>query len=414
MAKVLVYQLYPIAWEHEGGLRAMTQHLEVISYLGADYVWLSPLYPSPRCDHGYDLADYTAIDPRFGTMEDFDEFVRVAHGLGIGVLMDLVLNHTSTEHPWFSKNPNYYCLTDSETKSKYHWQNLFDDSEDVWELNRNLTEVPQGYYYLHLFHKNQADLNWFPWRDNHQLRYEPNPNLVKEFRKIVEFWTDEHKVDGFRLDAPQALNKDLEKFNMEFSDLIFGSRAAEVINAIFPDEDSPLLIIECFDPSYGGLTKFYSENTHVDFVMNVLVKDVFAEGQEELEKVIDASCSNANFMLDLESHDSPRFTSRGMTPEGAIWTLFCSDAEGVCLYQGQELGLDNPTKRELPDEKMLELDARTAMQAAKGQSLDKLRPYSRANARIPLPLEKYQLQPSSQNYYLELTKTWIKRWKSKR
>ena len=170
--------------------------------------------------------------------------------------------------------------------------------------------------------------------------------------------------------------------------------------------------MECFDPTYGGLTKFYSEDTPVDFVMNVLVKDLFpSEGQYELNKVINASCSDDHFMLDLESHDSPRFPSRGMTPEEVIWTMFCSDAEGICLYQGQELGLDNPTKKELPDEKMLALDAETAMKAARGQSLDELRPHSRANARIPLPLEEYRFY--DQNYYLNLTKTWIERWKSR-
>ena len=77
MAKTLVYQLYPIAWEKQGGLRAMTEHLEVINFLGADYVWISPIYPSPRCDHGYDVAEYMEIDSRFGTMADFDYFVKL-------------------------------------------------------------------------------------------------------------------------------------------------------------------------------------------------------------------------------------------------------------------------------------------------------------------------------------------------
>ena len=105
IAKTLVYQLYPIAWKD---LNAMTEHLSILKYFGVDYVWISPLYLSPRFDHGYDVAEYKVIDPRFGTMAEFDHFVEKAHSLGIKVLMDLVLNHTSVSHEWFRTRPWYY------------------------------------------------------------------------------------------------------------------------------------------------------------------------------------------------------------------------------------------------------------------------------------------------------------------
>ena len=119
-------------------------------------------------------------------------------------------------------------------------------------------------------------------------------------------------------------------------------------------------------------------------------------------------------MLELESHDSPRFPSRGdITPEGMIWSMFNSDAEGICLYQGQELGLNNPTKEQLPDARLLELDAQTAMRYIKGESLDALRPLSRANARVHLPMKEYAKQEQNPSSYLNLTKDWIHRWRDK-
>ena len=408
MAKTLVYQLYPNAWE--GGLKAMTEHLPIINQLDADYVWLSPIYPSPGFDHGYDISNYTGIDSKFGTLEDFDKFVKVAHSFGIGVIMDLVLNHTSIEHPWFTEHPQYYCRANED--NLHNWHNLFDDSSDVWEFFPAKKPYafgdPVGDYYLHLFHKNQADLNWFSQYDD-----QINKALVREFRNIVEFWTKKYQVDGFRLDAIQALNKNLNNPDLQLSDLIFGSRAAEIINSIFAtSENEPFLMLECIDPTYGGLTEFYFGNTPAQFVLNIDIKDIIDKSdRQELQKILRAASADVGFMLDLESHDSPRFPSRGIEPKDAIDLLFSSDPEGICLYQGQELGLKNPTKVELPDEKMLALDAQTAMLAAKGEDLDALRPHSRANARVPLPLEEYIKQENDPHSMFNYTKSWVESWK---
>lgn len=392
MAKTLVYQLYPRSWQ---GLAEMEDFLYQIAELDVDYVWLSPIYPSPMNDGGYDISNYKDIDRRYGRFYDFDRFVETAHDLGIGVLMDLVLNHTSTSHKWFSRHPERYCW--SKTK-RPGWQNLFNDGP-AWEYYEEYDE-----YYLHLFHSSQADLNWFP--DG-----ELNRTLVQKFQDIVDFWTNQHCVDGFRLDVPQSINKDFGRDTLEFTDLLFGDKAIEVINAIFPSDNTPFLMMECFDPTMGELIGYYADNTPVDFVLNVLVKDEISEGELKFIGLIDRQTQNPHFMLDLESHDAPRFPSRKITvqdndcakkitPEDAIWYLFNSGAEGICLYQGQELGLKNPTKRELPDRMMFDLDAQTAMRYAKGESASSLRPLSRANARVPLPLEEYDRQEQNASFSL--------------
>lgn len=399
MAKILVYQLYPIAWKT--GLKGMIEMIPRIAKLDVDYIWFSPLYFSPRYDQGYDIADYTMIDPRFGTIDEFDIFVEIAHRFGIGVLMDLVLNHTSVRHPWFKKNPEYYCWSRNPIIG---WENLF-NRQSAWEYDRN-----RDYYYLHLFHPKQADLRWF----NSQGK-ELNMDLVKEFKSIVNFWTKLHKVDGFRLDVPQSLNKDFSKDTLSFSDLLCGEYATKVINAIFPpkQENSPFLMMECFDPMFGPIMEKYYKNTSVDYVLNVLLKDEFLDKKRDYSEAFKRNVDVNGLMLDLESHDSIRFPSRGFEPKDSLFKLFNSGAEGICLYQGQELGLCNPTKDELPDKLMLESDAQTEMRYLAGGDLDELRKTSRANARVPIPLGEYVRQEADEHSVLHYTRYLIDEWRKR-
>ena len=403
MAKTLVYQLYPRSWQ---GLAEMEDFLYQIAKLGIDYVWLSPIYPSPMNDGGYDISNYKDIDRRYGRFYDFDHFVETAHELGIGVLMDLVLNHTSTSHKWFSHHPERYCWSKTNRPG---WHNLFNGGS-AWEYCEEREE-----YYLHLFHQTQADLNWFP---DGRL----NIKLVEKFQDIVDFWSIRHAVDGFRLDVPQAINKDFSSDTLTFEDLLSGFQGPDVVSAVFDISDA-FLIIECFDPTFGQIVDHYAQKTGADFVLNVCLKDEIANGELKFLGLIDRQSQDPHFMLDLESHDAPRFPSRKIvvqdnnhpeeiTPADAIWYLFNSGAEGICLYQGQELGLKNPTKRELPDRMMFDLDAQAAMRYIKGESASSLRPLSRANARVPLPLEEYERQEQNPSSYLNLTKNWIERWRT--
>lgn len=404
MAKTLVYQLYPLSWVN---FERMTQHLARIEALGADYVWLSPVYPSPLHDHGYDISNYMAINHTLGDMEDFDRFVEEANKRGIKVLMDLVLNHTSTRHSWFCKKPEYYIWESSvqpgcdDVVLHSDWHNLF-DGRSTWKY-----EQKRDACYLHLFHAEQADLNWFP--DGHNI----NTALVQEFQQIVDFWIKKHGVSGFRLDVPQSINKDFGAKTMEFRDLLDGDKSIEVINAIFPGPDTPFLMVECFDPSFGEITKKYTEETSANFVLNVLLKDQISEGESKFLRLISRQSRNPRFMLDLESHDSPRFPSReNATLENMVWCMFNSDAKGICLYQGQELGLSNPNKRQLPDVRMLKLDAWTAMRYARGERLSDLRPTSRANARLLIHPKEYEKQEADPGSYLHLVRWWINHWKN--
>ncbi|MDO5451484.1 MAG: alpha-amylase family glycosyl hydrolase [Candidatus Saccharibacteria bacterium] len=395
MAKTLVYQLYPSSWGH---IAEMTRHLHRICKLGVDYVWLGPIYPSPWHDHGYDVKNYRGIRSNFGTMKDFDHFVATAHQLGIKVLMDLVLNHTSTKHEWFTTKPEYYCWSDVDHPG---WRNLFSNGP-AWRYNEE-----RELYYLHLFHDEQADLNWFP---DGRI----NQELVSEFKQIVSFWVNRHGVDGFRLDFPQAINKDFSWEILKFDNLLQGHRGAEVIDAIFSEEKSPFLIMECFDPTFGEIVEYYADHTPVDFVLNVMVKESVDNGWSAFAQCLGQSTKTPAFMLDLESHDSPRFPSRAHTsPERAIETMFGSSAEGICLYQGQELGLKNPSERELSDSDLMKLDAQTAMRFILGESLEELRPLSRANARVPFPFDVYEAQTSDPvNSYFFFTQACIENWKN--
>lgn len=398
MANTLVYQLYPLSWQT--GFGGMSQHLRRIAALGVDYIWLSPIFRSPLEDGGYDVSNYLEINSRFARTHDpfrmFETFVDRAHQLGIGVLLDLPINHTSIRHRWFDIHPEYYCWS---THDRPDWHNLFNQGPAWKYLEDNKR------YYLHLFHETMPDLNWFPGG-------ELNAPLVDKFQEIVDFWVENYQIDGFRLDFPQGINKDFMSDTLELEQLFFGDKAVDVISAIFEGREDLFLLMECFDPTYGELISYYADNTPVDFVMNVMTKDQISQGESEFLNLVKQQAHDPHFMLELESHDSPRFPSRGVNPEDMIWYLLNSGAEGVCLYQGQELGLYNPTKSQLPDEQLLKLDAQTAMRYIKGENLDDLRPISRANARIRLPLDEYARQEQNPSSYLNLTLEWIDRWRN--
>jgi alpha-glucosidase len=192
------YQIYPRSFADGNGdgigdFKGITEKLDYLSDLGVGAIWLSPHFPSPNWDCGYDISDYTAIAPEYGTLEDFKRFLQEAHGRGMRVILDLVLNHTSDEHPWFLEskssrdNPksDWYVWMDTVPNN---WQSCFDG--DAW------TYVPErDQYYYHYFMKQQPDLNW------------RNPEVKKAMWDAVRFWLD-LGVDGYRLDAIGTIFED--------------------------------------------------------------------------------------------------------------------------------------------------------------------------------------------------------------
>ncbi len=418
MKKMLFYQMYPIPacypvwgnqkeWKIETpgqvfkpdrsyGLWEMRLEFEKLQNLGVDCIWLSGALNSPRFDHGYDVMDYMRIDPQVGAMNEsiytIRDYINDVHRIGAKMIIDLVLNHTSTQHPWFlSRRQDYYYWSD---KPKMKWANLFDNGS-AWKYDHAMRQ-----YYLHLFHEEQADLAWF------DKRGEINESLVKEFRRIVKFWLN-MGVDGFRLDVPQSINKDINAESLRFGDMLNGNKSKEVINRIF-DGYPCLLLMECFDDTFGDISHSYIKDTPVEYVMNVRIKGLKMEEQEEKIRL---ATKDPGFVLDLESHDSCRFLSRtGMTLEREFELLFDTGAQNVCLFQGQEFGLKNP---DLTKEQICELDAQTAMRLAAGESFEELKAISRANARFPLPDDEYERQKNSS----ELTpfkkfKEMIELWKA--
>ena len=197
----VVYQIYPKSFMDSNGdgfgdLKGVTAKLDYLADLGVDYLWLTPFFPSPQRDNGYDVADYRAVDPRYGTMEDLEELIREADRRGIGLMLDMVFNHTSTEHEWFKKAlagdkkyQDYYIFKDgTPDRCPTNWVSKF--GGPAWEY------VPRlGKWYLHLFDVTQADLNW------------ENPAVRKEVFDMMNWWLKKG-VDGFRMDVISLISKE--------------------------------------------------------------------------------------------------------------------------------------------------------------------------------------------------------------
>ena len=199
----MLYQIYPRSFADSDGdgigdLRGIASRLDYVADLGADAIWLSPIYPSPMADFGYDIADYTDVDPLFGTLSDLDALVAAAHGRGLRVILDLVPNHSSDEHPWFaearasrdSPRRSWYLWHDGrgDGRPPNNWQSVF--GGPAWEWDE-----ASGQFYLHLFDRKQPDLNW------------RNPEVRAAMYDVMRFWLD-RGIDGFRIDVLWLLVKD--------------------------------------------------------------------------------------------------------------------------------------------------------------------------------------------------------------
>jgi oligo-1,6-glucosidase len=199
--EAVVYQIYPRSFMDSNGdgigdLPGVLSKLDYLKDLGIDVIWLCPIYQSPNDDNGYDISDYFKIMAEFGTMEDFDRLLTEVHARGMKLIMDLVVNHTSDEHPWFiesrssktSAKRDYYIWRSSvDGEAPNNWESIFSGS--VWEYDEASEE-----YYLHLFTKKQPDLNW------------RNPEVVKDVHQMVKWWLDKG-IDGFRVDAINHIGK---------------------------------------------------------------------------------------------------------------------------------------------------------------------------------------------------------------
>ncbi|MFP3721530.1 alpha,alpha-phosphotrehalase [Niallia circulans] len=240
--KAVVYQIYPKSFQDTtgngvGDIQGIIKRLDYLKELGVDVLWLTPIYASPQKDNGYDISDYYSIHHEYGTMEDFDQLLKEAHQKGMKVIMDIVVNHTSTEHEWFKQaasskdNPyrDFYIWKDGKEDGSEptNWQSKF--GGNAWQYDEKT-----GQYYLHLFDVTQADLNW----ENEKLR--------NEVYKMMQFWF-EKGVDGFRLDVINLISK----------------------NQDFPDDDG--------SAAPGDGRKFYTDGPRVHEFIHEMNQEVFSK-----------------------------------------------------------------------------------------------------------------------------------------
>ena len=410
--KSVVYQCYFKSFfdsdgDGVGDLGGVTAKLDYLKTLGVDYIWLNPFFPSPQRDNGYDVADYCAVDPRFGTMADFETLSQEAAKRGIRLMLDMVFNHTSTEHEWFQK-----ALTgDKEYEDFYIWREGGADGTppNNWEskFGGNAWQyVPEkGKWYLHLFDPTQADLNW------------ENPRVRKELQNVIRFWMDKG-VKGFRFDVVNLISKGsyesdyegdgrrfytdgprIHEFLHEMSAATFGTDA-EIITV---GEMSSTSMENCYryaGADTGELSMVFSfHHLKVDFVGNekwVLVPFDFLKLKNILFSwqtgMSEHNAWNAVFWC---NHDQPRVVSR-FGDEGEYWAPSAKMLGTVvhCLrgtpyvYQGEEIGMTNAGFTSLEQYQDVESINHYHILRARGLHEDSvydiLRVHSRDNSRTPM------------------------------
>jgi alpha-glucosidase len=333
--QAVIYQVYVRSFQDSDGdgvgdLPGVIQRLPHIAELGAKAVWLSPIYPSPNADFGYDVSDFRAVEPAFGTLDDLDALIARAHGLGLKVLLDFVPCHTSTEHPWFREHPDFYVWADAPVNN---WRAAFGGSS--WGYDEQT-----GRYFLHSFFPEQADLNW------------RNPEVREEMTGAMRFWVD-RGVDGFRLDALDRLMKDPElrddppatrQFELPGDpqdlelDHVHSRNAPDLgdaLQAIRRDVGDVLLIGEVYLPIEDAAS--YLET--LDVVFNF--EELFAvDDPRKLRHAIEAGMRTGGQGWVLSNHDFSRLVTRaGVQNARAVALLLLSLPGPVFLFEGDELGL---------------------------------------------------------------------------
>lgn len=355
----IVYQIYPASFQDSnndgmGDIRGIIDRLDYLKSLGIDYLWLSPIYPSPMVDMGYDIQNYKSINPKMGTMEDFDELLEKAKAANIGIIMDLVLNHTSDKHPWFqealkdknSKYRDYYFFRKAKKGQKYpnNWTNSM--GNPAWE------EVPgeSGTFYLHLFSKEQPDLNWH------------NPDLLKDMEEVMTFWLDKG-VKGFRCDMINVVYKESLEDGKTKEPTLLGQEhylgvegnhklLKRIQNEVIIPHHA-FLIGETYNVTLPQ-AKQYLENKELDelfeFETVSLDKGIFSYKVKPVhfkDSLIKWQTGLSFNALYLENHDQKRSIGRFVSDKDPIdgakllLTLLLTLRGTPFIYQGEELGARN-------------------------------------------------------------------------
>jgi alpha-glucosidase len=339
----VVYQIYPRSFQDSDGdgngdLRGIESRLDHLVWLGVDALWLSPIYPSPLADMGYDVADYAGVDPMYGTLEQFDALLAAAHERGLKLLMDLVPCHTSIEHPWFRDHPDWYIWSGGDGPAN-NWRASFGGiawSPDPYERGRG--------WYLHSFYPEQPDLDW------------RNPEVVAAMQDVLRFWLD-RGVDGFRLDAIDKLVKDRDlrddppasapfalPLNEEYDELehLYSSNSPDIrhaLQAIREAAGDAFLVGEVYLPT-AEVTPY------LEYLDAAFAFELFHSPWERdrLDQAIAAASKLDGPAWVLSNHDFPRLATRfGPENARAAADLLLSLPGTVFVYQGDEIGMaDGP------------------------------------------------------------------------
>ncbi|MDG4525457.1 alpha,alpha-phosphotrehalase [Streptococcus suis] len=425
----VVYQIYPKSYKDTtgngvGNLRGIIEKLPYLKELGIDMIWLNPFYPSPQRDNGYDISDYTAVNPDFGTMEDFEEMVAVGQKLGIEFMLDMVLNHCSTDHEWFQKAlagdkyyQDFFILRDQPTD----WVSKF--GGNAWA-----PFGATGKYYLHLYDVTQADLNW------------RNPSVREELFKVVNFWKNKG-VKGFRFDVINVIGKDevLEDCPINDGKPAYTDRPIThdylkmMNNATFGSEEGFITVGEMSATTIDNCILYTApERKELSMAFNFHhLKVDYKDGQkwtikdfdfEELKRLFhtwgeEMSVGNGWNALFYNNHDQPRALNRfvdieNFRNEGA--TMLAASihlSRGTpYIYMGEEIGMIDPDYNSMDDYVDVESINAYQMLLDQGNSPEQafkiIQAKSRDNSRTPMQWD------ASENAGFSTATPWLKAGKS--
>lgn len=406
----VVYQIYTKSFQDSDGdglgdIRGTIRRLDYLKSLGVDYIWMTPFFKSPLNDNGYDVADYLAIDPVFGTMEDVEELIAEADKRGIGLMFDMVFNHTSTEHEWFLRAlrgereyMDYYIFKDgSPDEAPTNWESKFGGS--AWEYVPHLKK-----WYLHLFDKTQADLNW------------DNPRVREELKNVIRFWKQKG-VKGFRFDVVNLISKpalfeddeigDGRRFYTDgphvheyLKELVADTGIADMITVGEMSSTSLDNCIRYTNPAEKELSMSFSfHHLKVDYKNGDkwelqdtdyrALKDIFTKWQIGMQE---AEGWNAVFWC---NHDQPRAVSR--FGDDQIYWKESAKMLATCIhmlrgtpyiFQGEELGMTNAYYTDISQYQDVESKNYYEIMLRQGkteaEALETLQKRSRDNGRTPM------------------------------
>jgi alpha-glucosidase len=362
----VIYELYPRSFQDSNGdgvgdLKGITSRLDYLHDLGIDAIWITPMYPSPGIDYGYDISDYVAIDPLYGSMEDFDKLVAEAKKRDIRIIMDYVINHTSDQHKWFLEsrssrdNPkrNWYVWHDGKGQTATdkgqppnNWQSWFGHSAWQWD------EKTRQYYY-HYFYVEQPDLNW------------RNPEVHKAMDGVLDFWM-QRGVAGFRIDAVSRLFEDPQMRDDPYlpGRNAYGDRniqhkytddlpevhdvLKEVRKVVDKYPGNPVLVTEADEPNVQALTKMYGNADEVQLPMDFQIADVNELSAPRFRKLfndIENNSAHGQPEFFFSNHDQPRQWDRYGDGEhndqiAKLMAVLELTTRGTPqMYYGEELGM---------------------------------------------------------------------------